>query len=367
MTAALAIRDDQEFWDDKQLAVLYSTGIDPDVTKPELAAYLHECQRRRLDPFAKQIYLLGRWNRQAGRKVYRSQTSIDGFRVIARRAADKAGIDYGYEATLWFDDKGTRHEVWLSDKPPAAAKVVVIRNGQRFDAIARYAEYVQVNDKHEPVGMWKSMPAGQTAKCAEALALRKAFPEDLGGLYTDDEMAQADNPQRVTAEVVHAEPAANGDAPGAAQPSASPALERVRSNGQWIQEALERSGQLPDKAAALAMWSEIADRLAKGDLTKKEADDIAGLVRARVADLEAEAAPAEPVIEGTVVGQPPPVTGLDPEDSWYAKVESVISSEDAEAAIADVRRSKSLTTARKDAIIAAIKAREQALLSRSAA
>jgi phage recombination protein Bet len=191
---ALAVRDDQTYWDDTQLAVLYQTGISPDVTRPELTAFLHECQRRRLDPFIRQIYLIGRWDSRAGRVVFRPQTSIDGFRVIARRAATASGADYGYESTVWYDGDGIRHLAWLSDTPPAAAKVVVIRNGNRFDGVARFGAYVQTGKDGRPVGQWQSMGDVMIAKCAEALALRKAFPEDLSGLFTDDEMGQ-DGPQ----------------------------------------------------------------------------------------------------------------------------------------------------------------------------
>ena len=89
--AALAIRDDQPMWDDRQLAVLHQTGIPEDVSKAELAGFLHVCQRTRLDPFARQIYLIPRWSADLQREVYTPQTGIDGLRVIARRAATEAG------------------------------------------------------------------------------------------------------------------------------------------------------------------------------------------------------------------------------------------------------------------------------------
>ena len=87
---ALALRDDQAQWDDRQLAALRSAGIEEDVSEGELTAFLHECQTRKLDPFTKQIYLIGRFDKRARRKVYRSQTGIDGFRLVARRAAEMA-------------------------------------------------------------------------------------------------------------------------------------------------------------------------------------------------------------------------------------------------------------------------------------
>lgn len=193
---SLAIRADQTEWDDRQAAVLRQSGINNDVTGAELSAFLHLCQRTKLDPFSRQIYLIGRWNGKQQRQVYTPQTSIDGYRVIAHRAAAEAGHALGYDDTLWCAKDGRWRDVWLSDEPPAAAKVTVIRNGQRFSAVARYSEYVQTGKEGKLTGLWGKMPATMTAKCAEALALRMAFPHDLAGVYTSEEMGQADNPSQ---------------------------------------------------------------------------------------------------------------------------------------------------------------------------
>ncbi|WP_406123089.1 phage recombination protein Bet [Streptomyces canus] len=190
---ALAIRPDQTDWTPEQAAVLQQSGIDDDVTKAELSGFLHLCQRTRLDPFSRQIYLIGRKDKKAGRKVFTPQTGIDGYRVVAHRVIAETGEAFGYEDTLWCDKAGVWRDVWLPDEAPAAAKVTVLRNGQRFSAVALYREYVQTDYNGNPSRMWKNMGANQVAKCAEALALRKAFPHDLAGVYTAEEMAQADN------------------------------------------------------------------------------------------------------------------------------------------------------------------------------
>jgi hypothetical protein len=78
--------------------------------------------------------------------------------------------------------------VWLGSKPPAAAKTIIHRKGAShpFVGVARFADY------NAGQGLWSKMPAAMIAKCSEALALRKAFPADLSGVYSTDEMEQAE-------------------------------------------------------------------------------------------------------------------------------------------------------------------------------
>lgn len=291
---SLAVRADQAFWTDEQRAVLAQMGADSDVTNAELAAFLHVCQRRRLDPFTRQVYLIGRWDKREQRKVFNIQTSIDGFRLIARRAADASGIDYEYEDTLYYAPDGTVHTAWLWESPPAAVKVVVVRNGRRYDAVARYAAYVQTNKDGNPTGQWRTMPDTMTAKCAEALALRKAFPEDLGGLYTSDEMGQADNPERVIqGQAMREAPRAESRRPSPTPieasplPASAPAPESAPADGQMSQAAQRLLVEAEEAAtvAALGMvWTAITALLRSGEISRPEADR----VRDRVQELKAQ-------------------------------------------------------------------------------
>lgn len=187
--SSLAISGEQDGFTEKQVAALRQLGVE-EATQGDLDVYFYQCQRTGLDPFAKQIYLIGRKSR--GQMKYTIQTGIDGYRLIARRAVDRTKESLGYEDTRWCGRDGKWTDVWLSDQPPAAARVVVLRNGQRFPATALWSEYVQTKYDGNVSDMWSRMGANQLAKCAEALALRKAFPQDLSGIYTDEEMQQAE-------------------------------------------------------------------------------------------------------------------------------------------------------------------------------
>ena len=181
----LSLSDGQTFFSDKQIAALRQMGV-KDATNGDLAVFFHHCARTGLDPFAKQIYMIGRWSREGTKQTI--QVGIDGFRLVARRACDRTGESLGYEDTLWCGEDGQWTEVWTSSEPPVAAKVVVLRGGLRYPAVAHWNEYVQTNKDGTPNSMWARMRANQLAKCAEALALRKACPQDLSGIYTDDEI-----------------------------------------------------------------------------------------------------------------------------------------------------------------------------------
>lgn len=192
-TKSLAVTAQQEFWTEYQLAALRQVGIE-NAPQADLAVFLNFAQRTGLDPFARQIYMIGRRSKAGDNWItkWTIQASIDGLRIVAERSRQYTG-QVGPE---FCGPDGVWKDVWVSNLPPVAARVGVLRSG--FDAplysVAYWDEYVQTDRDGNPTSLWKSKPKLMLAKCAEALALRKAFPNDLAGLYTADEMAASENP-----------------------------------------------------------------------------------------------------------------------------------------------------------------------------
>jgi phage recombination protein Bet len=149
---------------------LIRRNLAPKATDIEFELWIEECKFRALNPLARHIYLIPYGNKHV------TQVSIDGLRLIAARTGEYAGCDaYEYDTE--------------SEKNPNKATCTVYRliQGQRmaFTASVFWAERNKGRDN------WVSQPYHMLGKCAESAALRKAFPEECGGLYSDDEMGEA--------------------------------------------------------------------------------------------------------------------------------------------------------------------------------
>ena len=150
--------------------------------------FIETCENTGLDPFKRHIMAsmrnvnVGNRDNPKWSQVWTSVVTIDGFRAIAESSGEYQG-----QECAWCGDDGVWKDVWISQSAPVASKVTVYRKGFTcgVSAVAKYCAYAQTND------IWKKFADLMVAKCAEALALRKAFPQQLGGLYTPDEMEQA--------------------------------------------------------------------------------------------------------------------------------------------------------------------------------
>lgn len=176
-SGAEIVRDgDHALWGEEHMRIVRD-AFAPTASPIEFMVMWAGAKSRGLDPVKKQIHFVKRWDDMRGCDVWSSQVSIDGFRAIA-------------EATGKYDGQD---EPEFSRDPEDGfliAKVRVYRKdvGRPFVGVAMWPEFAQTKKNGDPVFMWKKMPYHMLAKCAEALALRKAFPEQLAGLYTPDEM-----------------------------------------------------------------------------------------------------------------------------------------------------------------------------------
>lgn len=148
--------------------------------------FLYICKRTGLDPLTKQIHAVPHWSTTLGKYVMTVISGIDGFRLVGQRTGTYAGQD-----DVVYDPADES----LTNPKKATVTVYKMIGGTRvpFTATARWNEYVKLSKEGKVDGQWSKMPYLMLGKCAEALALRKAFPNELSGVYTPEEMEQAGN------------------------------------------------------------------------------------------------------------------------------------------------------------------------------
>jgi len=259
---SLAIRGDG--WTEDQRAVLRAMGLEH-ADEGDLKLFHHYAQRTGLDPFTRQVYMVGRDTEITVREVneetgnernvqkrvtkFTIQVGIDGWRVLGNRAAHRDGVRVGHKAPLYAGKDGIWSSIWTSEGPPVACEYTLLADGVEVTAVCYYSEYVQYSGRGEVTSMWKKMPLNQLAKCTEALAWRKAFPADFAGLVLED-AAQA---EVIDGEVV------DHTTPTKAAPRKARGAERNRERAHRATSPDPAAPQ-PDSAQAAAIKVEEARR-----------------------------------------------------------------------------------------------------------
>ncbi|MBM4516411.1 hypothetical protein GS432_08085 [Rhodococcus hoagii] len=314
-------------------------GLD-EASDGDIAMLKAVSDRSGLDPFVKQIYLVGRKTKTGGYRgeperwetKWSVQVGIDGFRAVTHRYAEEKGLTVELGRPVFYDAEGNQQLIWLRAWGYPAAAEVTVRVGQSTaTAVATWDEYVQTKRDGSPNSMWDKMPTVMLAKCAEAQAHRRVCPL-TAGMHEPAELAHLDSePVRVVSERVPAGPkrgmAGLADSLGvgaASDSSAEPEPAQVSNSDQGVNvDSPADSAPTADplctraqqqKLAILLDNEKVGDRQAKLDylegqfgrkfanskeLTKVEASRlIEFLEEAQAADAAKAEQPQEAPVEG---------------------------------------------------------------------
>ena len=162
-------------WSDEYKALVRRQFAEQNLADADLAKLKHICLSKGLDPLSGDVHCIKR-----GGKVS-IELSVHGLLKLC--ASQMAGSE-----TLWFDSDGNAFPVWLTQAKPAACQFKLWRRGcsQPFVASAVFADY------DTGKAMWKSMPSRMIEKVATAQCCRLGFADLVGGLYSPEEMPEAD-------------------------------------------------------------------------------------------------------------------------------------------------------------------------------
>jgi phage recombination protein Bet len=247
----------------EQDSELLRRTVTAQLSDDEHALFIRACQRSGLDPFARQIYFI----RESNRLLI--EATIDGMRL----AAERTGSYAGQIGPHWCGPDGKWKRIWTEAEPPTGARVGILRKefAKPIWGKALFAEFDQQTE------FWQRMPANQIAKCAEALAFRKAFPNQFSGLYTPEELPG--KPILVSSEPARRAPSVaaglpdRGDAPRSIPPALQPFVAAGfgdRSNVQAAFGFLQGELAAAHGDAGTRMFREIYMRLPRIFKTREE-------------------------------------------------------------------------------------------------
>jgi phage recombination protein Bet len=153
-------------FEDPKIILTLKRTVAQGLTDEEFMLFAQFCKSTKLNPFKKEI-----WAIKAGGRL-QLMTGIAGYLAIANSNPQFDGM----EVDVTTDDKGK----------PVKATCKVYRKDRKYPSvgIALMSEFA----KSTPI--WSQMPSVMLQKVAKSIALREAFPQELNGLYTQEEMPQ---------------------------------------------------------------------------------------------------------------------------------------------------------------------------------
>lgn len=257
--------------DESSVLRVMRDALYPGAREDSVRLVLDYCRARGLDPLKKPVHIVPMWVDGGYRDV--PMPGINSYRVDAARTGEydgKSEPEFGPDVTRTFAGKVKNKGQWEDTEKtvtfPAWCKVTVMRRGKPFVAKEFWTEnYATMGKSEVPNEMWAKRPYGQLAKCAEAQALRMAFPEETGGQPTAEEMEGKTydaEPRHVPNLDTPREPAPAGSMRAEAEAiQAEPRFPVIAPNGQlaairgpkWI-EAIGRALGGMENAEALSLW-----------------------------------------------------------------------------------------------------------------
>lgn len=253
----------------KQLDLVRRT-VAKDCNPAEFDQFIHICKAVRLDPLRRQIYAFVFNKDDARKRQMTIVTSIGGYRSIAERT----GSYRPGKTQTFFDQSLVNKDTNPTGISHATAIVHKYIHGEwhEIEESAYWSEFAPIKDEwkdREKTGKqvldpkkegWHRMPRVMIEKCAEAKALRRGWPDDFDGLFSEDEMAQAHTLDLTASEMADEAAATDrlakiGGPAITVQWADHEQLVRVPV-GQAADRILEFIGKNKDEPSAIAVWED---------------------------------------------------------------------------------------------------------------